>query len=266
MLSNAELKRLSELKDRAGRREQGLFFIEGKRAVMEAITGNASIRRLILSSDENRQRLSQVEDLARENGLEIEELPGTKFNKLASTETSQGVIAVARTGEVSPDELLAKIRPKRSVKLILLDRVSDPGNLGTILRSAAWFAVDGVLIAAGSVDAYNPKVVRSAMAAICQLDVVQDVEIAGEIAQLKSIGFTVVASTQDAAVSHTDYAYPKRVAVIFGAEATGIAPHLLGLCDMKVAIPRAGKMESLNVGAAASIVLAEMMRQGRGKR
>ncbi|MCL5020375.1 MAG: RNA methyltransferase, partial [Bacteroidetes bacterium] len=171
MLTNADIKRLSGLKERDGRKEQGLFFIEGKRAVAEAITGGASIRSLLVSLGANPKRLSDIYALAGEKEIEIEELPAAKFNKLSSTETSQGIIAVAAVRELTSDELLAELRPKRNATVLLLDRISDPGNLGTILRSASWFGVDGVFIAAGSVDAYNPKVVRSAMAAICQLDV-----------------------------------------------------------------------------------------------
>lgn len=260
MLSNADVKRLSALKDKVGRKEQGLFFIEGKRAVAEAITGGASIQRLLVSLSANPNRLSEIYALAGKEEIEIEELPAAKFDKLSSTETSQGIIAVAAVREMASDRLLSELRPKRYATVLLLDRTSDPGNLGTILRSAAWFGVDGVFIAAGSVDAYNPKVVRSAMAAICQLDVAQDVVLADEITKLKSAGFGVIGSSQDAKLSYADYKYPSRSAVVFGSEATGIDAGVLPLCDALVGIPRVGKMESLNVGVAASIVLSEIAR------
>ncbi len=261
MISTTEIKQLMELKDRSGRKEQGLFFIEGKRAVLEAMTGDARVLRLIVDLGASPGRLSAIYSLAEAKEVEVEEIPAVKFRKLSSTETSQGIIAVARIRELDSDAMLSELRPKRSATVLVLDRVSDPGNLGTILRSAAWFGVDGVLIAEGSVDAYNPKVVRSAMAAICQLDVVQDVKLADEITKLKSLGFAAVASAQDAPLSYTDYEYPLRCAVVFGSEASGIAANVLELCDANVSIPRIGKMESLNVGVAASIVLSEMARR-----
>ena len=178
-----------------------------------------------------------------------------------NTAASQGIIAVAAVRELASDALLSELRSKRDASVLLLDRISDPGNLGTIFRSAAWFGVNGIYIAAGSVDVYNPKVVRSAMAAICQLDVAQDVILKDEITKLKSAGFGVIGSSQDAELSYADYKYPSRSAVVFGSEAAGIDAGVLPLCDALVGIPRVGKMESLNVGVAASIVLSEMARR-----
>ncbi len=261
MLSNAEIKHISELKERKGRQEQKKFLIEGKRALLEALAGEADVSRIIVSLGSNPAKFADVLTAAQDNGIVVEEVPVAKFLKLSSTETSQGIIGVAGVRSLTLDEMLKEIRPMRAATVLLLDRISDPGNLGTILRSAAWFGVNGVIIAGGSVDTYNPKVVRSAMSAICQLNVTQDAPLTETVARLKSMGFSIVASTQDAAVSYSDYDYAKRTAVLFGTEATGISPDALQLCDLKVAIQRVGKMESLNVGVAASIVLAEMMRQ-----
>lgn len=261
MLSNSDLKRLSALKERAGRKEQRLFFIEGKRAIIEALTGDAAVRQIIVSLGASANRLSEIQALAGEKEIDVQELPVAKFRKLSSTETSQGIIAVAAVREMSADQLLAELRPKRVATVLLLDKISDPGNLGTILRSAAWFGVAGVFIAEGSVDAYNPKVVRSAMAAICQLDVVQDAALADDIAGLKKFGFEIVASTQDAPLSYAEHGYGNRCALVFGSEASGISQELLDSCDVQAGIPRVGKMESLNVGVAASIVLSEVARR-----
>lgn len=266
MLSNAEIKRLSDLKERSGRKEHGLFFIEGKRAVQEALTGDASIAQVIFNLATPSNKLSEVYSLAGEKEIQIEEIPAAKFNKLSSTETSQGVIAVAKIRDLLPDQILSELRSKRKATVLVLDRVSDPGNLGTILRSGAWFGVDGVFIAQGSVDAYNPKVVRSAMAAICQLDVAQEVVLAEVISKLKGLGFAVIASTQDAQLSYAEYEFPNRSAIAFGSEASGISANVAQLCEVKIGIPRTGKMESLNVGVASSIVLSEVARQRSARR
>ena len=261
MLSNAEISELSRLKDKKARTEKRKFLIEGKRALLEAMDGDADISEIIVSLGVDSSKLADVYSAAEEKGINVEEVPVAKFSKLSSTETSQGIVAIAGIRNTTSDDLLSEIRSKHAAMLLMLDRISDPGNLGTILRSAAWFGVDGVVTAGGSVDAYNPKVVRSAMSAICQLNVLQDVVLTDEVKQLKKLGFTVVGSVQDASLSYTDFSYPRRVAVVLGAEATGISADLLKLCDSKVAIPRVGKMESLNVGVAASIILAEIARQ-----
>lgn len=261
MLSNADIRILSDLKEKQGRKEQGLFFIEGKRSVIEALTGKAAIKQVIISLAANESRLVEIRSLAEEKGIDVAELAETKFRKLSSTDASQGVLAVSYMRGTTAGELIKELRPRRSATLILLDGVSDPGNLGTILRSAAWFGVDGIFISAGSVDAYNPKVVRSAMSAVAELNVVQEVKLSEVIGSLKEMGYSVVAATQDADTIYSDFDYDRRTAVLFGSEASGISNDLLSSCSHSVTIPRVGKMESLNVGVAASIILSEMARR-----
>ena len=152
MLSNAEIKILSELKERSGRQKQRKFFIEGKRGIIEALEGSAKIVQIIVNLGSNSRKFSEIYSLAEELGSVIEEIPAAKFNKLSSTEMSQGIIAIAEIHERSFDDLISGLRTKKRAVVLILDRISDPGNLGTILRSAAWFGVDAVFIAKGSVD------------------------------------------------------------------------------------------------------------------
>lgn len=261
MLSNAEIKQLSELKERSGRREQAKFLIEGKRAVIEALSNATDIKQIIVNAAVDLTKFSEINSTAEERSIKIEEVPATKFNKLSSTETSQGIIAVAEIPTFTSEELLSLLRSKRNALILILDRISDPGNLGTILRSAAWFGVDAVLIAEGSVDAYNPKVVRSAMSAIAQLNVLQEAKLEDEVPRLKAYDFTIIASSQNGKTNYAHFVFPKRTALVFGSEASGIAKKTLALCDDSVFIPRVGKMESLNVSVASSIILSEIIRQ-----
>ena len=261
MISNAEIKHLAELKERSGRIGQKRFFIEGKRSIEEALAANADIKQIIVNLATNSQKFAGIYSGAEERGIRIEEIPAEKFNKLSSTETSQGIIAVAEVHETTFENLISDLRTKRKAIVLILDRISDPGNLGTILRSAAWFGVDAVLIAKGSVDVYNPKVVRSAMAAIAGLNFLQEVTLVDEMPTLKKLGFTMIASTQNGNVGYTEYEFPKKAALVFGSEATGITQKVAAHCDESIFIPRVGKMESLNVAVATSIVLAEVVRQ-----
>ncbi len=261
MLSNAEIKQLSDLKERLGRREQGKFLIEGKRAIEEALSGETDIKAIVVNLSANSSKFSEILGVAEERSIQVEEVPATKFSKLSATETSQGIIAVADIRTFSSDGLAATVRSKKKSLVLLLDRISDPGNLGTILRSAAWFGVDAVLIAEGSVDIYNPKVVRSAMAAIAGLDVIQEVQLIEQITKLKSFGFIVVASSQSGKTNYSQYVFPRKTSLVLGSEANGIDKKILALCDESVCIPRVGKMESLNVGVASSIILSEIVRQ-----
>ncbi len=261
MISSAEIKKLSELKDRQGRRDQNLFLIEGVRSITEALENDAGLRRIIVSLGANSEKFARLYSMASEQGIEIEEVPATKFRKLRTTETSQGIIAVASIPTITLEDFVSELRSMRAATVLLLDRISDPGNLGTILRSAAWFGVDGVLIAGNSVDVYNPKVVRSAMAAVLRLKMVQEVDLKESIQELKKFGFAVVAAELDGKTSCFDYEFPSKLAMVFGSEASGISSDIARLCETSVSIPRVGKMESLNVGVAASIVMAEASRK-----
>jgi len=261
MLTNAEIKHLSELKGKAGRVGQAKFLIEGKRAVLEALTNKTSIERIIVSLAIDSDKFSEIYSLAEERRVAIEELPAQKFSKLSSTENSQGVIAIASVRSTTIDVILRDVRPKRSALIVLLEKISDPGNLGTILRSAAWFGVDAVLLGEGSVDIYNLKVVRSAMAAIAELNIAQEIKVNETALALKSIGFTIIASSQTSKKNYAEYVFPARSCIILGAEATGIDKKNLDVCDESVIIPRVGEMESLNVGVAGSIIMSEIVRQ-----
>jgi TrmH family RNA methyltransferase len=261
MLTNAEIKHLAELKEKSGRKGQAKFLIEGKRAVTEALTNKTSIDRILVDIAIDSAKFSEIYSLAEENGIDIEEVTAVKFAKLSSTETSQGIIAIASVLSTTLESVLREVRSKRNALVVVLDRISDPGNLGTILRSASWFGVDAVLTGEGSVDIYNTKVVRSAMAAIAGLTIVQDVRTNEAISLLKAIGFTSIASTQSGKKNYAEYAFPQKSCIIFGSEATGIDKKVLDVCDESIMIPRFGKMESLNVGVAGSIIMSEILRQ-----
>ena len=261
MLTTADVKRLSKLKERNGREEQSRFLIEGKRAVMEALANHASIEVIIVSVAIDSAKFSDVYSSAEKQGVAVEEVPAAKFAKLSSTETSQGIVAIASTLSITLEDVLREVRSKRSALVLLLDRISDPGNLGTILRSASWFGVDAVLTAEGTVDIYNSKVIRSAMAAIAGINVVPGIKTAETISLLRSAGFSIVASSQSGKKNYAEYIFPGKSCIVFGSEATGIQDKILDVCDESVMIPRIGQMESLNVGVAASIIMAELVRQ-----
>lgn len=227
----------------------------------EALANSGGIENLIVNSAVDSSKLADVLSQAEERHIVIEEVPDVKFSKLSSTGTSQGIVAIATMRTISVEDLVAEVRTKRSAVVLALDRITDPGNLGTILRSSAWFGVDAVFTGRGSVDIYNPKVVRSAMAAIATLNVVQDIEIPPLVSKLKELGLSVVGGSPNGRTIYYDYRFPRKVCLIFGSEATGIDKHILEICDETLTIPRIGKMESLNVGVASSVVISELVRQ-----
>ena len=260
MISNSELKEISSLRNRKGRAEQGKFLIEGKRSIIEAISSKADLNLIAANASVDPSKFFQVYSLAAK-GVRVEKISAMKFAKLSSTENSQGIIAVAKIHELAINDVESQLCTKEKSIVLILDRISDPGNLGTILRSAEWFGVDIVVVAEESVDIYYPKVVRSAMAAIAGMKILREADIEEVISVLKGHGFAVVGASQVGNINYMNYEFPQKIGLVFGSEASGIATNILSVCETTLAIPRFGKMESLNVGVAASIILAEAIRQ-----
>jgi TrmH family RNA methyltransferase len=144
--------------------------------------------------------------------------------------------------------------------LVAVDSLSDPGNLGTIIRTCDWFGVDGVLIGRNSVDLYNPKVVRASMGGVFHLRIVDDVDLLSTLSQAKNSGFAVYV-TDAGGEAHFDRTnYSRKSVIVFGNEAWGISDQIRSLADVRVAIRRYGAAESLNVAVASGIVLSHIHR------
>ena len=175
------------------------------------------------------------------------------MKELSDTDTPQGIAAVFRI----PEE-----REITSEKILLLNGVSDPGNLGTILRTALAAGFLDIILDEQCADVYSPKVIRSAMSAVFSLNLVRKKSLEDCIETLKENGYCVCAAAlTEHAVSIYETAFPKKSALLFGSEANGIAPQLLKSADVTYIIPMAKEIESLNVSVAAGISMYEVMRR-----
>ena len=140
--------------------------------------------------------------------------------------------------------------------LLALDAVSDPGNVGTIIRTADWFGAGGVLLGRGCVEPFNEKVVRATAGSLFHIPIVDEVELLEVLAQAKATGFRVVVAAAGGSVSLSDWRPAKRNVLVVGSEAHGVSADIRDSADVTVAIPRYGRAESLNAGVAAAILLA----------
>lgn len=253
-ISKSQFKIISKLKLKKYRDLYNKFFIEGKRAVIEALKSNWDIESVLINenSDYTQHHKQQIE-LAEKRKIPCYLIQNKDFNKLTDTITSQGIIALSKKREFSFDQVL-KLNLNHSC-IVALDKISDPGNLGTILRICDWFAVDAVLIGKNSADLYNPKVVRSTMGSIFHLNIVDDVDLTKALAELKMIGYQIYSTILEGENIYRANFNLKTV-IIFGSEADGISEELVKLSDKKITIPRFGKAESLNVASATAITLS----------
>jgi RNA methyltransferase, TrmH family len=243
------------LKKRGMREKDRRFLVEGAQGVGEALASGAPVREIFVSPD-SEDRLHDVLAAARSAGVAVHRVSAEVMGHLTSTVTPQGVVAVSEF----IDEPLRSLDHVAGVVAVLVE-VRDPGNAGTILRSADASGAGAVVFSRSSVDVYNPKTVRASAGSLFHLPVVREVEPAEAVGRLRQRGFAVLAASADgeASVYEVDFARP--TAVLFGNEAHGLPARAVDLADRSVRVPIHGWAESLNLAAAATLVLFEAARQ-----
>jgi TrmH family RNA methyltransferase len=251
---NPTIVEIRSLHRRKGRKAQGAFLVEGPRAVAEALTTGAPIRTLILCPE------MAGADALGESGdrrVPILSVNDAVMNSLADTETPQGVIAVVDL----PGPVLPTLDRRRSLVLVV-DGVRDPGNVGTLIRTAAAAGCAAIVTTAGTADAFSPKVVRAAMGMHFHVPVVADVSwdwLGPALAVLPAIYGTEMA----AAVAYDAVDWNIGAALVIGHEDHGLSAEARAWCRTTVAIPMAPGVESLNAAVSGAVILFEAVRRRR---
>jgi TrmH family RNA methyltransferase len=240
------------LHQRKGRRRRGLTVAEGVRLVEEALSVGVPLKGVLVSSSfgATDRGAALLRDIAG-RAVPLEEVPDRTFRELADTDTPQGVLAVIEV----PTWSLAELKPGPRAPVLVLDAVQDPGNVGTLLRTAFALGAAGAVLLRGSADLANPKVIRSAMGATFRLPTAA-VEPAEFVAWCRATDLEVWVSAADG-VPLARARVPDRLALVVGNEGAGVRQELRELAVRQVAIPLARGAESLNVAVAAGIVLYE---------
>lgn len=258
--SNPLIKRIRGLGSRTGRRKAGLFLAEGESVVREALTACcADIEEIVISSSFDRL------DSLLENLPDNSDCPPLKvvdeklFKEVSGTETPLGIIALVKL----PQNDRSAVLGLKNALVTVACSISDPGNLGTIIRSSLAFGADAVLLTRGSVDPYNPKVVRAAAGALFALPVIEDVDATDLLNEAKAAGVQVVSLAASGHKTLKEVDFKKASLILIGNEAHGIDQDLLEKSDLVASIPIARQSESLNAAVAHSIALYEAADQRR---
>ena len=231
-----------------------MFLVEGPGVVLEALGAGAEIHDVFLHEDVDDLRL--IEALAQRD-IAPWRVARDVIESLSETVTPQGVIAVVSAAARSLDVL-------RSASLVLvLAEVRDPGNAGTLIRSATAAGADAVVFAQGSVDPLHPKVVRAAAGALFRVPLVRSVPLAEAADVLRDANIQIVGAAAEASADMYEADLTTPCAFVLGNEAWGLSPDAEGVVDRLVRIPMPGPTESLNVSTAGSILLFEALRQRR---
>ncbi len=252
-MSNQIIKEVRSLSNKKGRKTAQAILLEGYRLVKDALDSGAEIRYLIISDS-----FFQKEELflSQMPNIKSVQVPDELFSRISETESPQGILAVAEKPVYDKKEIINSIK-----RVIALEDIQDPGNLGTIIRSADACGFDAVFLSKDSVDPYNPKVIRSTMGSLFHVPVIIEENFTEALHALKSNNILLAAAHIRDALPCWQADMSGKVAVIIGNEGNGLSDKVLNLVDINVMIPMPGKAESLNASAAASILIYECMRQ-----
>jgi len=262
---NARVGELRSLaRQRRARADAGLFVIEGPKLVAEANSADVPLNAAFVDGDAiaggSSTTLIDLIDRIEATGTDVFVVDSAVIERVSSTSSPQPVMAIAR-GQAAPiDELGADV----NFVLLAVD-VNDPGNLGTLIRSAVASGADAVVVAGQSVDVFNPKTVRSTAGALFRVPVYVSKDASTAVAALHDRGITCVGTSGRAAMACDAADLTKRLAIVMGSEAHGLSAEVEALMDELVLIPMPGPVESLNVAMAAAILCYETQRQRRSE-
>jgi len=261
MLTKAKLHYLKSLGVKKFRDKEGVFLVEGWKTIEEAAAAGVKFELLLFTRGAREEgRFATQFGLAMKNSREFSEVSSREFEQIADTVAGQGIAAVVRKfGDDREAEMASALR-REKVFAVALDEVSDPGNLGAIIRSTDWFGANILILSDRCVELYNPKVVRATAGSLFHIPIISahggDDRFGFLLDRFRSSGFRVFGATVDGHTNLRDLRWPDKSVLVIGNEARGISPETARLLDETVAIPKFGRAESLNAGVAAGIFLA----------
>ena len=237
-------------------------YIFGIRAVIEAIEAGKQIDKLLIKKDLHGPLADELLAIVREHRIVAQRVPVERLNRV-TRKNHQGVVAYVASvnyytlGQLVPQFYEDGILPF----VVVLDGITDVRNFGAIARTADCCGVGAIVIAERGAASVNADAVKTSAGALMSLPVCRERNIAGAVRFLKDNGYQIVAATEKSKELYTSGKYDGPVAIVMGAEDTGISPEVLALCDTPVAIPMFGRIGSLNVSVAAGVMMYEVVRQ-----
>lgn len=246
MLSKSQISFLTSLQLKKQRKEHGLFLVEGLKSVAEFIKSDYQIETIYYTP----AILSKLDKISGK--IKLEEVKPEELLKISALNTPQDVLAIVRI----PEEQKISTKCLKGNYSLLLDGIQDPGNLGTIIRTADWFGFTQIICSNDTVEAYNPKVVQASMGSLARIKL-HYTDLVSFLDEHKLS--TYVTALDGSSIYEVDF--KKEGLLILGNEGNGIRPEILKKGTHQISIPRVGKAESLNVAVCAGICCAEIRRK-----
>ena len=256
---NAQIKRLALLQKKAREREkQGLFIVEGKKMFQEARKAQLIVKAY---AGESFYRKIMEEKPGYFDEVDYEVVKDSVLKEVSDTKTPQGIMGMVRRYQYRLEDMLAI----PDACLLILEDIRDPGNLGTMIRTAEGAGITGIISSAASVDLYHPKVIRATMGSIYRVPFYQTSNLCEALLQIKQKGITVYAAHLLGMPYDTEGSFCGSCAFLIGNEANGLSEKAASFADTLIKIPMRGQVESLNAAVAAAVLMYEAARQRKRK-
>jgi len=256
-LAKGKLKELRELTHKKHRDETKKFLVEGVRLVGEAVNSDFKVLEAFFTADVlDTPPGKSIVQLLKKKTSQLHQVTAREMEVISETVSFQGIVAVLKQKPFPLDAVLQKTDTQSIIAA--LDGISDPGNVGSMVRSCDWFGVNGIIMGHNSVELYNPKVVRATMGGLFHLPIVEGVDLLSTLSKAKSWGYKVYVTDVNGEVHFDRVRYHNKSILVFGNEAWGVSDQVKQLADVRLTIRRYGSAESLNVGVACGIVLSTL--------
>ncbi len=246
--SNSKIKLVKSLSKKKYRDSENMFVVEGERFVND-IPNHIEIEMILMS-----ENFATKKDLSEYKNYEI--VDNKIFKEITDTTNSQGILAICHKN--CYDE---NINIDKNAFIIIGDRLQDPGNVGTLIRTAVAAGADYIVLSKGSVDVYNSKVIRSTASSIFNIPIIENVELTTFLPNIKNKNVEIIGAHLKASENYFDINMNQSVAIIIGNEANGISHEVTELCTKLVKIPMIGDVESLNASVSSAILMYEVVKQ-----
>ena len=249
-LSKAQIKSISNLRLKKYRNTENKFLIEGERAVTEGIKSGYKYDSILATQeylDKNLQTLK--------GNRKVEVIKNNDFKKITDTVNPQGIAAVFN----KPSQIKEWTNNLNSKLVVCLENVSDPGNVGTIIRNCDWFGIKDIILSNTCADVYNPKTIRSSVGSLFHTNIFFSGNLINNLNVLKNKGYKILSAALNGK-NVFNYKSVEKTIIILGNEANGISKNILDFSDEIITIPKIGKAESLNVANASAIIIAELTK------
>ena len=251
MISKSRLKYYSSLLQKKYRNEEDKFLVEGKKLIVEALSSKFDCEMIIVSNLFFNSNSDLFENSLFTN-VKLEALNQKEFEKLSDTKSPQGIIGVFRQKE----NFISKVNSRI---VVALENISDPGNLGTIIRNCDWFGINRIILDNECAEVFNPKVIRASAGSVFHVEIIDEHNFYNLLAQMKEEGYSIICPDLDG-ISLIEYQPSEKTVIVFTNEANGPSENLLKISNKIITITGMGRAESLNVASASAIILFELTK------